>query len=301
MPVMVGRVGIWAGSWLLRGQAGAEAAAEVEGLGFGAVWLGGSSGDLVVVNELLAATRRLVVATGIVNVWTEPSASTAQAYATTSAAYPERVLLGIGAGHKHSVEAATGQTYEHPYRKVESYLDDLDAAQPPVPREGRAVAALGPRMLALAGRRALGAHPYLVTPEHTRAAREILGPGPLLAPEQTVVLEADPDKARTAAREMLNFYFIAPNYTNNWWRLGFGPEDLEDGGSDRLVDALIAWGDLDAVVARIDEHHQAGADHVCVQVVGPRGDSGDGSPSRTSGQLPMAGYRRLAEALGHRL
>jgi probable F420-dependent oxidoreductase len=288
MPVNVGRVGIWAvsGSW--QGPAGAEAAAELDELGFGALWLGRSSGDLRAVTDLLEVTRRLVVATGIVNVWTEPAGPAAQAFAAASRAYPDRVLLGIGAGHKHMVEAATGQQYERPYHRVESYLDELDAAEPPVPRDGRALAALGPRMLALAGRRSLGAHPYLVTPEHTRLAREILGPGPLLAPEQTVVLELDPDKARTAARQMVSRYFITPNYTNNWLRLGFDPDDFAGAGSDRLIDALVAWGDVETVRARVDEHHQAGADHVCVQVVGQ------------PGEIPRAAYRTLAAALGLR-
>jgi probable F420-dependent oxidoreductase len=284
--VNVGRVGIWAvssGSW--QGPAGAEAAAELDELGFGALWLGRSSGDLKLHTDLLGATRRLVVAAGIVNVWTEPSGPTAQAFAAASRAYPDRLLLGIGAGHKHMVERVTGQRYERPYSKVRSYLDDLDAAEPPVPPERRAVAALGPKMLALAGERSLGAHPYLVTPEHTRLAREILGPGPLLAPEQTVVLETDPDAARRAAREMLARYLMAPNYTNNWLRLGFTPDDLAGAGTDRLVDALVAWGDVETVLARVDEHHQAGADHVCVQVIG----SPDGPP--------LADYRALAEAL----
>lgn len=286
MPVNVGRVGIWAvssQSW--QGPAGAEAAAELDELGFGALWLGRSSGDLKLVTDLLGSTRRLVVATGIVNVWTEPSGPTAQAFAAASGAHPDRVLLGIGAGHKHMVERVTGQRYVRPYSKVKSYLDELDTAEPPVPRDHRAVAALGPKMLALAGERSLGAHPYLVTPEHTRLAREILGPDPLLAPEQTVVLESDPGKARTAAREMLARYFMAPNYTNNWQRLGFSPDDFAGAGTDRLIDALVAWGDVATVLARIDEHHQAGADHVCIQVVG--------SP----GEIPRADYRTLAAAL----
>jgi probable F420-dependent oxidoreductase len=195
------------------------------------------------------------------------------------------VLLGIGAGHRHHVEAVTDQRYERPYRQVVSYLDDLDSAQPPVPRDQRALAALGPRMLALAGRRTLGAHPYLVTPEHTRLAREILGPAPLLAPEQTVVLETDPAVARSIARQIVTFCLVAPNYTNNWLRLGFTTDDFADGGSDRLVDALVAWGDVETVFKRIDEHRQAGADHVCINVLGP------------PGEIPLAGYRALAAAL----
>jgi probable F420-dependent oxidoreductase len=285
MPVNVGRVGIWAPIRIMQGPAALDAATELDELGFGALWVGGAAGDLRLIADLLGATRRMVVATGIVNVWTEAAEPTAQAYAATSQAYPDRLLLGIGAGHKHMVEAVTGQRYERPYHRVASYLDELDAAVPPVPREGRAVAALGPRMLALAGQRALGAHPYLVTPEHTRAARESLGPGPLLAPEQTVVLETDSDRARAIAREMLARYFMAPNYTNNWLRLGFSADDFSGPGSDRLVDALVAWGDVATVLERIDEHHQAGADHVCLQVVG------------ATGELPLAAFRTLAAAL----
>lgn len=286
MPVQVGRVGIWASSRIMQGPTALEAAAELDELGFGALWLGGSSGDLRLVTDLLGGTRRLVVATGIVNIWTEPAGPTAEAFAAASSAYPDRVLLGIGAGHKAMVEAVTGHRYERPYSKLVSYLDELDAARPPVPRDGRALAALGPKVLALAGERSLGAHPYLVTPEHTRLAREILGPGRLLAPEQTVVLETDQALARTVAREMLTRYLAAPNYTNNWLRLGFTPDDFAGAGSDRLVDALVAWGDVGTVLARIEEHHQAGADHVCIQVLGPTGD------------IPRADYRRLAEALG---
>jgi probable F420-dependent oxidoreductase len=287
MSVDLGRIGIWVGSWAMQGPEGLAAAAELDELGFGALWLGGSSGDLRLVTDVLGVTRRLVVATGIVNVWTEPAATTAQAFAATSGAYPDRVLLGLGAGHKHHVEAVTEHRYLRPYSKVVSYLDELDAAPAPVPPQARVLAALGPRMLGLAGTRAGGAHPYLVTSEHTRRARQILGPGPLLAPEQTVLLESDPTRAREAARGMVSFYLIAPNYTNNWLRLGFTPDDLADGGSDRLVDALVAWGDLDAIRARIDEHHQAGADHVSLQVVAPRGE------------VPREAYRRLAAGLLH--
>lgn len=288
MPARVGRVGVWIPARFMEGEAGREAAAELDELGFGALWLGGAPGDLRLVAELLGATRRLVVATGIVNIWTDPAGPTAQAYAEVAGRYPDRLLLGVGASHQHLVEEKTGLRYERPYQTMVSYLDGLDAAQPPVPRDGRVLAALGPRMMALARDRSLGAHPYLVTPEHTRQAREILGPGRLLAPEQTVVLEPDPDRARAVARRMVTWYFQAPNYTNNWARLGFTTDDFTGAGSDRLVDALVAWGDVETVRRRIDEHHQAGADHVCVQVLGP------------AGEIPRAGYRQLAAALNLR-
>jgi len=285
MAVRVGRVGIWASSRVLQGPPALDTAAELDELGFGALWVGGARGDLRLIGDLLGATLSLTVATGIVNVWTQPSGSTAQAFAATSEAHPDRVLLGIGASHKAMVEAATGQPYVHPYGKLVSYLDDLDAAQPPVPTEARALAALGPKVLALAGARTAGAHPYLVTPEHTERARQILGAGPLLAPEQGVVLEQDPDTARGIARAALAPYFEMPNYPNDWRRLGFTEDDLAGGGSNRLIDALVAWGDEQAVRSRVEEHLAAGADHVCAQVL------------TTTGPPTSEQYRRLADAL----
>lgn len=267
MTVDVGRVGVWTSSQLLNTPAAVEAAAQLDELGYGALWIGSSAGDLRLVADLLQATSRIVVATGIVNVWFEPAGPTAAAYARVSRTYPDRLLLGIGAGHKSTVEATTGQRYERPYEKLISYLDELDTADPPVPVDRRVLAALGPRVLQLARDRTAGAHPYLVTPEHTHRARDILGPGPLLAVEQKVVLETDPDKARTIARTRLTPYLALPNYTRNWLRLGFTEDDVAGSGSDRLVDALVAWGDIDAIVARVAEHHRAGADHVCIQAL----------------------------------
>jgi probable F420-dependent oxidoreductase len=176
-------------------------------------------------------------------------------------AYPDRLLVGIGVGHRPLV----GDRYTKPYEKLVNYLDGLDAGGVPV--EGRVLAALGPRVLALAAERAAGAHPYYTTPEHTAQAREILGPDKLLVPEQKVVLETDPEVARGLAREALDFYLKLPNYTNNWLRLGFTEEDLAGGGSDRLVDALTAWGDEEAIRARVQAHRDAGADQVIVQVL----------------------------------
>jgi probable F420-dependent oxidoreductase len=285
MTVNLGRVGVWTSSRLLDGPAAVEAAAQLEELGFGALWIGSASGDLKLVADLLGKTSRLVVATGIVNVWFEPAGPTAAAYARVAQTFPDRVLLGVGAGHKVSVEANTDQRYERPYEKLVAYLDELDAADPPVPVAGRALAALGPRVLGLARDRTAGAHPYLVTPEHTSRAREILGPGKLLAPEQKVVLATDPGRARAIARQTLGRYLALPNYTRNWLRLGFTEDDLAGGGSDRLVDAMVAWGGMDAILARIAEHHQAGADHVCVQAL-------------TDGQgFPVTALEQLAAAL----
>ncbi|MER2093254.1 MAG: TIGR03620 family F420-dependent LLM class oxidoreductase, partial [Saccharopolyspora rectivirgula] len=215
----------------------------------------------------------------------QSAAELTRAYRDVPAQQLDRLLLGLGSSHAPLVEGETGQRYAKPYSKLVSYLDELDAEPNPVPHESLALAALGPRTLALAGERTKGAHPYLTTPEHTAQAREILGSGPLLAPEQKVVLESDPDRARAIAREGVAFYLELPNYLNNWRRMGYEEADFADGGSDRLIDQLVAWGELDDVVRRINEHHEAGADHVTLQVL-------NGQPG-----LPRQEWRRLAEAL----
>lgn len=286
MAVNVGSVGVWtfSGLWPDDPAEAGEAAAELEELGYGGVWLGGAAGNLEVPARLLAGTRRLTVATGIVNVWTEPMDTVAAAYAQVSAEHPDRFLLGLGAGHAANVEP-TGQRYERPYGKLVETLNRLDAATPPVPKAGRALAALGPRVLALAGERTAGAHPYLTTPDHTHAARNILGPDPLLAPEQKVALETHPSRARELARQGIKRYLGLPNYANNLLRLGYTDDDLADGGSDRLVDALVAWGDPERIAARVRAHRDAGAGHVCVQVLT--------DPLR----LPRDEWRELAPAL----
>jgi probable F420-dependent oxidoreductase len=287
MAIDVGRAGVWVGARNWPDDPGEVAAAfaELEALGYGAAWLGGAEGDLVRPAQILAATSRLVAATGIVNVWSEPADEVAAAFHRVDGEYPDRLLLGIGAGHAKFVEQS-GRQYRRPYSKVVAYLDELDAASPaPVPVAKRAVAALGPRTVRLAGERSLGAHPYLVTPEHTRLARDVLGAGPLLAPEQKVVLSADEDEVRRIAGPVVEFYLGLPNYVNNLRRIGFTDDDVRGSGSKRLVDALIAWGDPDTVAARIAEHHAAGADHVCVQVLTGRGG------------LPRDAWRVLAPAL----
>jgi probable F420-dependent oxidoreductase len=290
MTVAVGKIGIWSSSrqWPAEAKPRAEAAAELEDLGYGALWIGSAAGDLELPAAVLAATHRISVATGIVNIWTEPAATVAANYTTVARDHPGRFLLGVGAGHPEAVER-TGQHYERPYRALVNYLDILDASSPPVPEDGRVLAALGPRVLALAGDRTAGAHPYLVTPEHTRQAREILGPGPLLAPEQMVVLEADPERARAIARATLKLYLGLRNYTNNLLRLGYTADDFAAGGSDRLVDGVIAWGEVETVAARVAQHLDAGADHVCVQVLSDE-------PSR----LPRARWRALSAEFARR-
>jgi probable F420-dependent oxidoreductase len=257
----IGTLGIWhPASW--PGFSDPETLTELERLGYGTAWFGASpSPDLTVVEPALAASTSLVAATGIVNVWEAEPSVAAAAYARVTAAHPDRFLLGIGISHAPLV----GERYTKPYDKLVNYLDGLDEGGVPV--SGRVLAALGPRVLGLARDRTAGAHPYFTTPEHTAQAREILGAGKLLVPEQKVILSTDPDEARTIARSSLAFYLTLPNYTNNWRRLGFTETDLANGGSDRLVDALIAWGDEETIRERIQAHRTAGADQVALQVL----------------------------------
>jgi probable F420-dependent oxidoreductase len=239
-----------------------EELAELEELGVSTLWLGHSpASDLEAAEALLSRSTRLGVATGIVNVWLGEPRTAAASWARVTAAYPDRFLLGIGAGHR----AAIGERYVRPYEKLVSYLDVLDEGG--VPPEDRVLAALGPRVLRLAAERTAGAHPYLTTPEHTAHAREVIGDGKLLVPEHKVVLGTDPRAARALGRRRLELYLRLPNYTNNWLRLGFTEDDFADGGSDRLVDAMVAWGDEDRIRARIEEHRSAGADQVAIQVL----------------------------------
>jgi probable F420-dependent oxidoreductase len=265
----IGRLGVWSGSrqWSSDPAGTAEAAAELEELGYGALWLGGARGDLALPEAVLDATQRLVVATGIVNIWRDRASDTIASHRRLTAAHPGRFLLGVGMGHAQQLDPYTGPRYERPFSHLVEYLDELDAAAPPVPVEERVLAALGPRTLRLAAVRSAGAHPYLVTPEYTAEARTVLGDGPLLAVEQKAVIETDADAARSVARHRLAPYLELPNYLANLRRIGFDDADFAAGGSDRLVDALVAWGDVDAVRARIDEHLAAGADHVAIQLL----------------------------------
>jgi probable F420-dependent oxidoreductase len=269
MPVELGRVGFWVSSRLFPDDGGGEAArvaGELEEFGIPALWLGGASPDLQLVSQLLGASHHLVVATGIVSVWAESAANLAANVARVVRQHPDRFVLGLGVSHAPLVEQS-GQRYLRPYEKMVAFLDELESATPPVPKERRVLAALRPRMLRLAAERAAGAHPYLVTPEHTRRARAILGSGPLLAPEQKVVVETDPGRAREIGRGGLARYLQLPNYTNNLRWLGFTDEDLAGTGSDALVDALVAWGTPEDIESRVREHEDAGADHVAVQVL----------------------------------
>jgi probable F420-dependent oxidoreductase len=291
MSIDLGRVGIWSPSprWEHSPEL-ADAAAELEELGYGALWLGSSGGDLELPATLLASTRRLVVTTAIINIWTNPATELAARYARLQLQAPDRLLIGLGSSHAPLVEPA-GLSYRQPLRRLAGYLDELDASVPTIPVERRVLGVLGPRALALAAQRSAGAHPYLVTPEYTRQARAAIGPGPLLAVEQKLVLESDPARARAIARARLAQYLRLPNYTNSFLRQGFTTDDLEHGGSDRLVDGLIGWGDTDTVLERIAAHHAAGADHVAIQIL----DSTD-PDAQHSGPLPRTAWRQLAAA-----
>ena len=248
-----------------------EQAAQIEALGYGAVWVGGSPpAELDWVEPILAATTTLKVATGIVNIWTAAPGPVAESFHRIEAAHPGRFLLGIGVGHPEA-----HQEYRKPVDALTEYLDKLDEYG--VPRARRVVAALGPKVLQLSASRAAGAHPYLTTPEHTARARDLIGPEAFLAPEHKVVLTSDErsreehvtdaDQAREVGRKALDIYLNLANYLNNWKRLGFSDQDVAKPGSDRLVDAVVAYGTTDQIAARLREHLDAGADHVPVQVL----------------------------------
>lgn len=270
----LGAVGIWTGALDFVPAAQArELAAELESLGYGAVWMPEVAGRDVFVHLalLLSATSRIVGATGIANIWARDAVTMAGAMKGLTEAFPGRVVFGLGVSHRNLVEDLRGHRYERPLQAMRDYLAAVDAApytaeRPPVPVR-RVLAALGPKMLRLSAEAADGAHPYFVTPEHTASARETLGAGPLLCPEQAVVLETDPDRARQVGRLYTSVYLSQPNYVRNLVRLGFDEADLSDGGTDAVVDALVAWGSVEDCVSRVAEHLEAGADHVCVQPI----------------------------------
>jgi len=279
----LGRFGVWwSGSWKPAGAPDTDGAAELEALGYTTLWSSGGfePGLPARFGRLLGSTQHATVATGIVSIWASDPAAMAAEAAALEAQHPGRFVLGLGASH-----SAIVADYTKPYSKMVAYLDALDALETTVPRERRVLAALGPRMLTLAAERAAGAHPYFVPVEHTARARDTLGAGPVLAPEVAVVLEEDPAVARGLARTYASIYLPLPNYANNLRTLGYGDDDFDHGGSDRVIDAVIPWGDAGTVAGRITEHLDAGADHVCVQVVA------EGL------ELPLAGYRELATEL----
>lgn len=251
------------GVWTL-GPVTPEQAGAIEKLGYGALWVGGSpAAALDFAEPILDGTEKLQLATGIVNIWSDPADEVAESYHRIEKAYPGRFLLGIGVGHPERTEE-----YVKPYDALVAYLDALDARK--VPTSRRVIAALGPRVLELARDRSAGAHPYLTTPRHTAQAHELVGSSVFLAPEHKVVLTTDAERARELGRQTVDFYLGLSNYLNNWRRLGFTDADIAKPGSDALIDAVVAYGTPEAIAARLREHLDAGADHVAIQVLGER-------------------------------
>ena len=269
----LGRIGIWR-----RHQPGPGIVPELEALGYGALWLG-SSPSLAHVRPYLDASEEITIATGILNIWQHEPADVAAQHAELTRAYPGSFLLGIGVGHPEATS-----DYTRPLSAMRAFFDGLDAAAEPVPREERIAAALGPKMLELAAERSLGTHPYFTTPEHTRFARERVGPDAVVATELAVVVETDPERAREDGRAYAATYLGLGNYTSNLLRFGFTERDLADSGSDRLIDAVIPHGSAEAIAEAVQAHFDAGADHVCLQPLG-------------HGPAPVEDYRALAAVL----
>jgi probable F420-dependent oxidoreductase len=290
----LGPVGVWSFALQVHGADAERAAiAEYEAVGYRSTWFPESLGSKEAFAHaaiLLAASSRMIVGTGIANIYARDAMAMANGARTLAEAYPGRFILGIGTSHAPSV-ASRGSVYERPIERMGAYLDAMEAAAftapAPAERMPLVLAALGPRMLDLAAARTDGAHPYFVPVEHTAMARERLGPNPLLIVEQAAVLDVDLARARETARAFAARYLAHENYANNLRRLGWSEEDVAGAGSDRLLDAVVVQGDVEAIVARVHEHLDAGADHVCVQLRAP--DPGD---------LSLAGYGELRAALG---
>jgi probable F420-dependent oxidoreductase len=293
MSLTLPRIGVWTGALDMVPAARAQGLAkELESLGYGAVWIPEVAGRDVMLHLglLLSATSTLVGASGIASIYARDPITMTGALQGLTEAFPERVVLGLGVSHHTLVEGLRGHDYSKPLSAMRAYLDAMDAApytaaRPQTPTY-RVLAALGPKMIELSGEKSQGAHNYFVPPEHTASARTILGDGPWICAEQAVLLETDPSTARRIARAHTTTYLRLPNYTNNLRRLGFDDADFADGGSDRLVDTIVAWGDLDAIRSRVAAHLDAGADHVCVQALTaePRG-------------VPEEQWRELAPAV----
>ena len=289
----IGRVGIWYGGIdALPTPEAKRAARIIDELGYGALWLAEAVGrdPFASAAVLLSATDRLPLATGIANIYARDPMTMAAGQKTLAEAFPNRFLLGLGVSHGHLVAGVRKHDYSKPYSYMVDYLRRMDEAMfmavPPEGDPGRVLAALGPKMLELSATAANGAHPYFTTPDHTAMARESMGSDALLAPEQMVVLSSDPTEARRIARAGMKIYLGLPNYYNNLARSGFDESDWANGGSDRLVDAIVAWGTEEQIAARVAEHHAAGADHVCVQVL-----------TDDRSRMPDAEWRRLAPVL----
>jgi probable F420-dependent oxidoreductase len=270
----LGQIGIW----LSRNRIDVAVAPEIEALGYGAIWVGGSP-SVEQMRPWIETTERIPVASGILNVWQHDPADVAEGFAAVERDHPGRFLLGIGVGHPEATS-----DYTRPLSAMRRFFDGLDEGDAPVPRDRRVAAALGPKMLDLATERSLGTHPYFTTPEHTRFARERLGDGPLVAPELAVVVEADETEGRRIAREYASHYLELRNYTSNLLRFGWTERDIADEGSDRLIDAVVPHGTPERIAEAVREHLDAGADHVCLQPLG-------------HGSSPISDYRALAAVL----
>ena len=274
----LGKLGVWSPTDRLTTEQLAELAGRVEQLGYGALWYPESMGHeaFALGSFLLSHTKSLIIATGIANIYARDATTTRQGQHTLAKLSGGRFLLGLGVSHIPSVEGVRGHTYGKPVATMAAYLDGMEKAEAVAPQVAQppptVLAALGPRMTELGAQRTAGIHPYNVTPEHTAWARKLVGPGPLICTEQMVLLVEDEAKAREVARKNLAHYMALPNYRNNWLRQGFSEEELAGGGSDRFVDAIVAWGDAAAIRGRIEEHHSAGADHVCIQPLHPTGE-----------------------------
>ena len=278
----LGKVGVWSAGLRDRdGSLMADTAAELEDLGYRTLWFPAGRGRAFeIAANLLSGTRTVAVASGIVSIWQITPEEATSGWQGLEATYPGRFLLGLGVSHAAFVDKDIPKTYSRPLSIMREFLE----RSPDVPRDRRILGALGPKMLALAASESLGTHPYLVTPSQTARIRQQIGGRAIVAAEQAVVLESDPARAREIGRKHLHMYLQLPNYVNNWRRDGFDASDVEHGGSDRLVDAVVAWGDVDAIARRVRDHHEAGADHVCLQVL-------DGDRA-----LPMPQLRSVAEA-----
>jgi probable F420-dependent oxidoreductase len=270
----LGRIGIWHS----KTKGGPGVVKAVESLGYGAFWLGGSP-SVEQARAYVEASTTIPVVTGILNVWQHDPADVAREHHKLTSDHPDRFLLGIGIGHPEATS-----DYTRPLKTMREFLDGLDAAETPVPKDERVIAALGPKMLDLAKERALGTHPYFIDVQHTRFARERVGPDVLVAPEVAVVVEEDPETARKLAREYAALYLGLSNYTSNLLRFGYTEQDIADGGSDRLIDAVIPHGSAEQIAEAIRAHLEAGADHVCLQLLG-------------HGPEPLEDFRALAAAL----
>lgn len=287
----LGRIGLWSADFDLQPMAKAqEAVAQVEEMGYSAVWV-----PEAVLREpfascglLLSATKKMVIGTGIASIHARTAQTMQAGWKTLTEAFPDRFLLGMGVSHAPMVSGVHKGTYDKPYSTMVQYLDAMDSgiyfSPAPTTQPQRVLAALGPKMLKLSAERGAGAHPYFVPVEHTALAREVMGADALLAPEQAVILETDPDKARAIARQHMTTYTRLPNYVNNLKRFGFEDEEIVK-QEDRVVDAIVAWGNIDTVVARVKAHFDAGADHVCMQVL-----------TDAQGTLPMRQWQELADA-----